>query len=282
MLYFDHHIDYLGYCNSKYSQDEYFLNFIKEINDIKAKYLFLSEEMYNFFRKIKSNNTNNNIVDDEKQIIKSEYDHLIVLSNSKDIEKTSSYVKTYHIYNYPNAGHLMVDLETMGKHTNSPIIAIGAVEFDIETGQTYREFYEKVTLQSSMDIGTKPCAETIMWWMKQSEEARKTIYNDDGVHIKFALKKFTDFINEIKPKNLQIWGNSNRFDLGILANSYELLNQKHPWKHSLERDVRTLVSFKPEIKEHIKNNFKGILHNPIDDCKNEIEYSSTIFNNIRI
>ena len=45
-------------------------------------------------------------------------------------------------------GHIMVDLETMGRNSNAVICSIGAVEFDINTGQTGREFFAKVDIQS--------------------------------------------------------------------------------------------------------------------------------------
>jgi hypothetical protein len=50
-------------------------------------------------------------------------------------------------------GHLMLDIETMGNESFSSIVSIGALEFDIETGKTGREFYVNVDLQSCMDLG---------------------------------------------------------------------------------------------------------------------------------
>jgi DNA polymerase III epsilon subunit-like protein len=47
--------------------------------------------------------------------------------------------------NYPdetNLGHVMLDLETMGKRAGCAIVSIGAVEFDINTGEIGRTFCE--------------------------------------------------------------------------------------------------------------------------------------------
>ncbi len=49
--------------------------------------------------------------------------------------------------------HLMLDIETMGNESYSAITSIGAVEFDIETGETGDEFYVVVGLQSCLDAG---------------------------------------------------------------------------------------------------------------------------------
>ena len=43
-------------------------------------------------------------------------------------------------------GHLMVDIETMGNQSNSAIVSIGAVEFNMATGETGKEFYTNVSL----------------------------------------------------------------------------------------------------------------------------------------
>lgn len=68
--------------------------------------------------------------------------------------------------------HLMIDLETMGNKPSAPIVSIGAVIFDPSTGEFGPDFYRVVSLKSSVDGGAVPDADTIMWWMQQSEEAR--------------------------------------------------------------------------------------------------------------
>lgn len=48
-----------------------------------------------------------------------------------------------------------------------------------------------------------------------------------------------------------------------------------PWDFRKERDVRTLVSFPPEIKENFPS--VGVHHNGIDDCKFQIGYCVEIW-----
>lgn len=76
--------------------------------------------------------------------------------------------------------HLMLDLETMGKKPGAPIVSMGAVFFDPITGETGGEFYRVICLESSMYFGAKPDAGTILWWLKQSSEARSAIVVDDA------------------------------------------------------------------------------------------------------
>jgi len=170
---------------------------------------------------------------------------------------------------------IMIDIETMGNGSNSAIVSIGAVKFDMTSGETGDTFYQKVDLQSCIDIGLTVKASTIMWWLDQNEEARKELTKGEHVSITYALNLFSDYCNT---KNL-IWGNSPRFDLGIMHDAYRAIKKEIPWNFRNERDVRTLVGFEPDIKQNYV--YKGYAHNALDDCYNQIEYCNLTYKKIR-
>lgn len=182
-----------------------------------------------------------------------------------------------------NLGHLMLDLETMGNKSNSAIVSIGAVEFDIETGELGREFYCVISLQSCLNKGLIINASTLYWWLLQNENARKEICAGNSkiaTTLERALENFSSFINKIGGNNVQIWGNGARFDIGILEDAYVSCGYlEMPWNFRNERDVRTLVSFAPNIKEQFQ--FQGIEHHPIHDCKHQIKYCHAIWSVLR-
>ncbi len=168
--------------------------------------------------------------------------------------------------------HLMLDIETMGNGSFSSIVSIGAVEFDIYSGKTGKEFYVNIDLQSCLDSGLTVDGSTIMWWLQQNEQARQDISNSSVLHIYEALGEFSAFFD----KDWEIWGNSARFDCGLLQNAYNKLSLPIPWNFRKERCLRTLVSFAPHIKENYK--IIGTEHNALDDCKLQIGYCSEIWN----
>lgn len=176
-----------------------------------------------------------------------------------------------------NLGNLMIDIESFGNKSKGALVSIGAVEFDMKTGEIGKVFYEKCSLQSSIDAGLNVNGDTINWWMNQSDEARKEVTSGNQSLSKL-LWKFTEFVQSLKPSDLEVWGNSNRFDMGLLEDAYESINKKIPWKYVNERDVRTLVSFNPEIKKNTK--FEGTKHNPVDDCYFQIKYCVEIYKSI--
>lgn len=174
---------------------------------------------------------------------------------------------------------LMIDIETLGNKPGSVILSIAAVEFDIKTGQIGSIFHQNIDIDSCIELGLKMDKSTIIWWLNQPKEAQQTITQHTGNPLKNVLRYFIQWLNDYNLQNLKVWGNSARFDLGILAHALEVCKMPISWHHYNECDVRTLVMFAPEIKENME--FKGIKHYPIDDCKHQIKYCSAIYQKLK-
>ncbi|EFB8894785.1 exonuclease [Escherichia coli] len=175
--------------------------------------------------------------------------------------------------------HLMIDLETMGTNTNAPIVVIGAVFFDPQTGEIGPVFYIVISLTDAMNTGAVPDGGTIEWWLKQSSEARAAILTDQ-VKLKDALSRFREFINEYSDeKFVQVWGNGATFDNAILRTSYERLDIPCPWRYHNDRDVRTIVELGKTIGFDARTTipFEGVPHNALDDARHQAKYVSAIW-----
>jgi len=178
--------------------------------------------------------------------------------------------------------HLMLDLETMGKKPGAPIVSIGAVFFDPATGETGGEFYRVVCLESSMNFGARPDAGTILWWLKQSPEARSAILVDDALGLVEALEQFSDFIAENAsngPKSVQLWGNGSSFDCTIIEAAFELADCPFPVPHWNYRDVRTVVEMGKAIGMNSRYEipFEGDQHHALADALHQVKYVSAIW-----
>ena len=181
------------------------------------------------------------------------------------------------IDNTTTLGHVMIDLETLGNKAGCVITSIGAVEFNLSTGQTGRTFYHTIDIQSCLDAGLFIQGDTLKWWFQQSKEAQEALFVDTKT-LKEVLYLFRTWIQELGIDKLEVWGNSNRFDMGILAQGYYATGSKEiPWKYSLERDVRTLVSRNPIMKEEqVRDTSVYPAHHPIGDCLHQIAYCNNI------
>ncbi|HCI4582178.1 TPA: 3'-5' exoribonuclease [Klebsiella variicola subsp. variicola] len=181
--------------------------------------------------------------------------------------------------------HVMVDLETMGKKHNAPIVAIGAVVFDPATGSIGESFYKVVCLESSVNWGAVIDPSTVIWWLKQSSEARSAIVNDDAIPLQDALLQFREFVSDNVAggsKKAQVWGNGASFDNSILRSSYDCIAEYYPWEYWNDRDVRTMVELGQAISFAPKTTipFEGARHNALADAIHQARYVSAIWQRI--
>lgn len=159
--------------------------------------------------------------------------------------------------------HCMTDLETLGRHPYCPILSIGACSFNMDDELPVVDvFYQAVDLDSCLQAGLRVNADTLKWWMQQSEAAQYAAFLDENaVKLPLALDAFTDWICS---RPMQMWGNSARFDYGILEAAYIACGKEIPWAWYCERDYRTIKSM-PAAKD-IELVRVGTFHRAADDA----------------
>ena len=172
--------------------------------------------------------------------------------------------------------HLMIDLETMGKNPDAPIISIGAIFFDPQTGDVGPEFSKTIDLETAGGVIDR---DTIKWWLKQSREAQSAIMTDE-IPLDDALLQLREFIDENSGEFfVQVWGNGANFDNTILRRSYERQGITCPWRYYNDRDVRTIVELGKAIDFDARTAipFEGERHNALDDARYQAKYVSAIW-----
>ncbi|HGE2373098.1 TPA: 3'-5' exoribonuclease [Escherichia coli] len=172
--------------------------------------------------------------------------------------------------------HLMIDLETMGKNPDAPIISIGAIFFDPQTGDMGPEFSKTIDLDTAGGVIDR---DTIKWWLKQSREAQSALLTDE-IPLDDALLQLREFIDENSGEFfVQVWGNGANFDNVILRRSYERQGIPCPWRYCNDRDVRTIVELGKAIDFDARTAipFEGERHNALDDARHQAKYVSAIW-----
>lgn len=163
--------------------------------------------------------------------------------------------------------NIMLDLETMGTNPDAAIIAIGAVEFSLETKALGREFYQVVDLESAMRSGGTVDASTILWWMQQSDEARGE-FKRFGRNIRSVLCAFRDWLYQ-ESGDFGLWGSGADFDNVILRSAYTREGLSPPWSHKQNRCFRTMRSMYPQVDTSAWESTK---HNALSDAKWQARY----------
>ncbi len=162
--------------------------------------------------------------------------------------------------------HFSIDLETLGTRYNAPVISIGVVQFDPDTGKLGAEFYREIDIDSALKAG-KASGSTLVWWMQQSEKPRRIFSAENKVSLATALDELATWLRG-KAMAPKVWGNGASFDITILEHAYEngCVGLREAWHYTNVRDMRTLV----EAAQLDKGDWPkdvGTHHNALDDAK---------------
>lgn len=153
--------------------------------------------------------------------------------------------------------HVMLDIETLGTKPGCAILSIGAVAFDREgLGNNY---YSKIT---------NPMGEisydTVAWWMKQAEAAKKSAFEGLGKTHGQAIADFYQWF--IKEQAIYLWCHGATFDEPLIRYAANIQIEP-PWKFYNVRCTRTLY----EVSGLGPDRNKGLQHNALDDAISQAE-----------
>ncbi|WP_010603982.1 3'-5' exonuclease [Pseudoalteromonas maricaloris] len=174
---------------------------------------------------------------------------------------------------------VMTDLETMSTSSNAALVSIGACFFDPLNGDIGASFEISVDLTTSAKL-CEMDAETVLWWLERSDEARRKLLAHDVLPLAEALGEFDQWVSQIEDIDTRtVWGNGATFDNTILRNAYKACGMQAPWQFRNDRDVRTVVDlgrrlFNFDPKKEIP--FEGTRHSALDDAIHQAKYVSAI------
>lgn len=174
---------------------------------------------------------------------------------------------------------VMIDLETMGTNATAPVLAIGAVAFDRNTGELHESLYLGIEVSSALK-GRDLSGDTLKWWMKQDDKARKDAMSGTTPTHE-ALISLTMYLQDVKSKHgsYKVWGNGSSFDITILENLFQQYKMKVPWNFWDVRDCRTVEDLSNIKRSSIKRS--GTHHNALDDAKYQAQYITLMLQDLK-
>ena len=176
--------------------------------------------------------------------------------------------------------HCMIDLETLGTAANAPVIAIGAVFFDPNTGTLGDTFDAAIDVEDAMRYGVMS-GSTFKWWLGQSDAARQKVVRGRE-RAEDVFSRFGSFAMK-HGDNVQPWGNGASFDIAILDHAFpRILNKPAPWKFWNVRDVRTVKELATGIVRFDDKMKQGVAHTALDDAVHQAKWVSTCWQGLRL
>jgi hypothetical protein len=103
-------------------------------------------------------------------------------------------------------------------------------------------FAAHVDLTDAQRRGLRIEADTVMWWLRQSEAARGATFSgaDARVDLDQALAMFNAYWNSCAGDNA--WSHGAGFDLVLMESAYFVCGLKAPWRYTAARDTRTIYA----------------------------------------
>lgn len=217
-----------------------------------------------------------------------------------------------------NIRDIMLDAETFGLKVNAPIVQIGAIGFDRDTGETGPGILLNIDLDDALRHGVAD-GETLARWLVQGDEARQGLLVNP-LSRKEALGKLRSFCNHLRLQamnpagnQVRVWACGATFDIAKLEYQYEVLGEndqgclaevhvayihdevsvvtedrKHeaPWIFNAARDTRTIEDVSPIDRQEALaisgwDGSQEIHHNALSDAKYQVAYLVPMLNALK-
>ena len=166
--------------------------------------------------------------------------------------------------------NIMIDLETLGTTADAAILSIGAVRFDLETGELDENFYRVVSFESQPNRVLS--RDTLAWWMQQDPKAAAVFTHQPKVSLADALRDFEGWVTKLRIVHggVHAWSNGADFDLPMLTHAFDQCGIRQPWPTFNGRCYRTYKNL-PGARD-VKAIRVGEHHNALDDAIYQAEH----------
>lgn len=184
---------------------------------------------------------------------------------------------------------IMIDIETLGMPPDAIPVTIGVAQFQLnDPGTIIEKFQIPVHAGTAQKAGLTMDANTIMWWMEQSQAAQQTLISKEAVSITQALNKLADYIALVREKNVKgkinIWANDPDFDTVILDNAFQKCKIATPWRFWETRSCRTMIELAERLFDfNKKTDFlrMGTHHAADDDAEYQAQLMQHIYKRMK-
>ncbi len=184
---------------------------------------------------------------------------------------------------YGRNSNFMLDLETFGKNPDSAFITLAIVQFPINLDLIGMIEKGNFSAMRSLSLDIVPHRDatydfsTIQWWLKQSQAARDSVCNSNGISESEVIEKLDQFMSvslsekPLAKKNRTVWSRGIDFDLPILKSAYlraGMTSDEMPWNFWNSRDQRTVVNLGSRVSRKPLTWMNA--HDALHDCYAQI------------
>lgn len=170
--------------------------------------------------------------------------------------------------------NFFMDMETLGIKENSVILSIAVLSVpddykfngDLNNVRNFGNvFYPNLKEQRS--LGRKVDKETVEWWSKQSNEAKKVFSNKNMMSCSDIYKTIKNFFDKNNFTENDIIWSRGLFEQKLWADFCDTLQVNNFIPYYSWRDTRTVCDIFTGNSKANLDNYEGlVVHNALDDC----------------
>lgn len=184
---------------------------------------------------------------------------------------------------------IVTDIETLGTKSDSQIIRLSAIAFNIETGEELSEF--DVCIKSLNNDHTKVTLGNIKFWPKANSELLLDIMIRGSIGEYDVINEFIYWVFNLQEKvgkeNVYLWSNGILSDSNMIRASCDNHYEDYPIFYRNDRDMRAIVELVStklgkSSKEYLSTfNDDGLIkYDALDDCRYQARVISDAWNTL--
>lgn len=177
---------------------------------------------------------------------------------------------------------VMIDLETLGTSTNSPVIQYGIVLFNIGDMTDAQGSCGNVNLEDRYNDKEDKAGisyDTLRFWLETYDRRAmlSDLFNNSAAGLRevHILTDLEDKFNAECMEGFRVWGNAASFDIAIFKRRFAVFGKDAPFTFRQERCFRTIKKAFSDVPEPA---FVGVRHNALDDAIHQARWLSAIYN----
>lgn len=172
--------------------------------------------------------------------------------------------------------HLMVDVESLGNTPGCQLLSIGAVWFDPMNDAYGDELYIPIKCEKAMGLHVDP--DTVAWWAKQSDAARKVFSDSRAISTIEACVAYQEFVEKGAGKGTYFWSHGASFDYPLLAAVFKAQGFTMIPPYWQSRCTRTIYDAAGiDSKRELAEMRTGAHHNALDDARAQAKLVTKAF-----
>jgi hypothetical protein len=179
--------------------------------------------------------------------------------------------------------HLMIDLEFLGKVSDSVIVQFGycvarpGAPEEPNAVWLERPLGLRLNLAEQILAGRVIDESTVRWWNKQKDEVRKMVfYGGRELSVKGLFDHMTEVVQ--RHKVTDVWSKPAAVDLAMLAH---LWGWDRPWSFRSERCLATLVDFHDKDRK-LRPKDNHLAHDAAFDAEWQMQYLMNILREAKL